>query len=61
MNGKQILGFCKGKVASGLRVTGSHYWMAKGDLKTTVPVHGTQDVHPRTVKSIEKDTRVKLR
>ncbi|MGA2229155.1 MAG: type II toxin-antitoxin system HicA family toxin [Syntrophobacteraceae bacterium] len=43
-----------------VRIAGSHHRLVKGTLKTTVPVHGTRDVHPKTVKSIEKDTGVKL-
>jgi predicted RNA binding protein YcfA (HicA-like mRNA interferase family) len=61
VNGKQILKILQREGWQVVRVTGSHYRMAKGDLKTTVPVHGTLDVHPKTVKSIEKDTGVKLR
>lgn len=43
-----------------VRVAGSHHRLVKGTLKTTVPVHGMRDVHLKTVKSIEKDTGVKL-
>jgi predicted RNA binding protein YcfA (HicA-like mRNA interferase family) len=35
--------------------------MAKGDLKTTVPVHGAKDLDPKVIRNIERDTGIKLR
>ena len=60
MNGKAILKMLQREGWQVVRVAGSHHRLAKGDLRTTVPVHGTRDVHPKTVKRIEKDTGVKL-
>ncbi|MGA3115915.1 MAG: type II toxin-antitoxin system HicA family toxin [Syntrophobacteraceae bacterium] len=60
MNGKEILKILQREGWEVTRVKGSHHRMVKGALRTTVPVHGAQDVHPKTVKSIEKDTGVKL-
>ena len=60
MNGKEILRILEKEGWHVARITGSHHRLVKGSLKTSVPVHGTRDVHPKTVKSIEKDTGVKL-
>jgi predicted RNA binding protein YcfA (HicA-like mRNA interferase family) len=60
VNGKEILKILQRESRQVVRVTGSHHRLAKGDLRTTAPVRGARDVHPKTVKSIEKDTGVKL-
>lgn len=61
MNGKQIISRLKeaGFVVS--RIEGSHYRLVKGDKKTSVPVHGTKDLKPGTLASIERQSGVKLK
>lgn len=61
MNGKQIKKILEAQGWEVIRIRGSHHRMAKDSLKTTVPVHGSKDVHPDTIKAIEEDTGVKLR
>jgi hypothetical protein len=56
---RNLKDFAEGRPACGAH-RGKPPSVVKGSLKTTVPVHGTRDVHPKTVKSIEKDTGVKL-
>jgi len=61
MNGKEILAKLKEHGFSVLRVSGSHHILSDGKAKVTVPVHGTADVKIGTLKSIEKQSGVKLR
>ena len=61
MNGKQIIKFLEENGWKVVRVKGSHHRLAKGDRRTTVPVHGTKDVHPKTLRQIEKETGVELK
>lgn len=42
------------------RIKGSHHIMKKGKQIVPVPVHGTKDIPTGTLKSIEKQTGVKL-
>lgn len=60
VNGKQII---KQLEASGwevLRISGSHHRLGKGNLRTTVPVHGQRDIGKGLVAAIERQTGVKL-
>ena len=43
-----------------LRVSGSHHILGNGTRKVTVPVHGSADLKRGTLKSIEKQSGVKL-
>ncbi len=61
MNGKQIIRILKASGFEVVRIEGSHYRLAKGDKKTSVPVHGTKDLKPGTVASIERQSGVKLK
>ena len=61
MNGKEILTALKVNGFSVLRISGSHYILSNGKTKVTVPVHGASDVKLGTLKSIEKQSGVKLR
>ncbi|GKT08569.1 type II toxin-antitoxin system HicA family toxin [Desulforhabdus sp. TSK] len=61
MNGKQIIKILESEGWRVIRVNGSHHRMAKDSARTTVPVHGARDVHPKTLAQIEKDTGVKLK
>jgi predicted RNA binding protein YcfA (HicA-like mRNA interferase family) len=44
-----------------LRQQGSHIRMGKDTARTTVPMHGTQDIKPATLASIQRQTGVKLK
>ncbi|MDP2769444.1 MAG: hypothetical protein A2461_04945 [Burkholderiales bacterium RIFOXYC2_FULL_59_8] len=61
MNGKQIIKLLLTQGFVELRVTGSHHILGNGTCKVTVPVHGTADVKLGTLKSIEKQSGVKLK
>ncbi|MBC8351192.1 MAG: type II toxin-antitoxin system HicA family toxin [Planctomycetes bacterium] len=38
-----------------MRVRGSHHFMARGDQRTTVPVHGNQTLKIGTLRGILRD------
>lgn len=61
MNGKQIIRILKEAGFEVARIEGSHYRLVKGDKKTSVPVHGTKDLKPGTLASIERQSGVKLK
>ncbi len=61
MNGKQIIKLLLAQGFVELRITGSHHILGNGSHKVTVPVHGTTDVKVGTLKSIEKQSGVKLK
>jgi predicted RNA binding protein YcfA (HicA-like mRNA interferase family) len=44
-----------------LRIKGSHHMLAAGRRKVTVPVHGSADLKAGTLKSIEKQSGIKLK
>jgi len=60
MNGKQVIKLLTAQGFVLLRVSGSHHILAHGSVRVTVPVHGTADVKVGTLKSIEKQSGVKL-
>lgn len=60
MNGKQAIKALEKQGFLLLRVNGSHHILTDGTRRVTVPVHGTQDLKPGTLKSIEKQAGVKL-
>ncbi len=60
MNAKEILKILKKNGFYEIRQVGSHIRLTNGIKKTTVAYHGTQDIPIKTVKSIEKQTGVKL-
>lgn len=60
MNGKHVIKLLKANGFVELRVSGSHHIMGNGTRKITVPVHGTADLKIGTLKSIEKQSGVKL-
>jgi len=61
MKGKQVVKILEGKGWRIARVSGSHYWLVKGGVGVTVPVHASKDIKKGTLKGIEKQTGVKLR
>lgn len=61
MNGKDVLKILKREGWELVRVSGIHHILSKEGKKTTVPVHATKDLDPKTLKSIERHTGVKLK
>ena len=60
MNGKQVIKKLEEEGWKVLRSQGSHYRLGKGQLRTTVPVHGTKDLGKGLISAIERQTGVKL-
>ncbi|MDR1227432.1 MAG: type II toxin-antitoxin system HicA family toxin [Azoarcus sp.] len=60
MNGKHAIKRLEAQGFTVLRISGSHHILAKGNLRVTVPVHGAADLKIGTLKSIEKQSGVKL-
>lgn len=61
MNAKQILKKLQAEGWQVLRQEGSHIRLGKGDARTSVPLHGTKDLKPGTLASIERQTGMKLK
>lgn len=61
MNGKEIIKKLKEAGFVVLRTEGSHYRLGKDSVKVSVPVHGSRDIKPGTLASIEKKSGVKLK
>jgi predicted RNA binding protein YcfA (HicA-like mRNA interferase family) len=60
MNGKEIIKILKKEGWIILRINGSHYRLGKGSARTTIPVHGNRDIGESVLKSIIRQTGVKL-
>ena len=61
MNAKQIIKILEKNGWQLKRVSGSHYHYVKdGFPPVTIPLHGPKDLKVGTVKSIERDTGLKL-
>jgi predicted RNA binding protein YcfA (HicA-like mRNA interferase family) len=41
-----------------LRVRGSHHFLAKGELRTSVPVHGNRELKIGTLRGILRDVQM---
>ncbi len=61
MNAKEVLKILYRHGFSQVSQKGSHLKLAKNEKKVIVPVHGTKDIPIGTIKSIEKQSGVKLR
>lgn len=61
MTGKEIIKQLKKYGWEILRISGSHYRMGKGNLRTTVPIHGNRDIGKGLLAEIERQTGVKLK
>lgn len=61
VNGKHVIKMLRDHGFSVLRISGSHHILGDGQRKVTVPVHGASDLKPGTLKSIEKQSGVKLK
>lgn len=53
MNGKEVIKLLEKQGWQILRSSGSHYRLAKGHQRTTVPVHGSHDLGRGLLKAIE--------
>jgi len=60
MNGKQVIKHLQEQGWVILQISGSHYRMGKNQRRTTVPVHGKQDLGKGLLAAIERQTGVKL-
>lgn len=61
MNAKEVLKILYGHGFSQVSQKGSHLKLSKNEKRVIVPIHGTKDIPIGTVKSIEKQSGVKLR
>ena len=61
MNAKEVLKTLYRHGFSQVSQKGSHLKLSKDEKKVTVPVHGTKGIPISTLKSIEKQSGVKLR
>jgi predicted RNA binding protein YcfA (HicA-like mRNA interferase family) len=61
MNGKQIIAQLKAAGWQILRQEGSHVRLGKNQARTSVPLHGTKDIKPGTLASIERQTGLKFK
>ena len=60
MNGKQVIKSLERAGFRVLRTNGSHHVLGNSERKVTVPIHGSRDLKIGTLKSIERQSGVKL-
>ena len=61
MTGKEIIKQLEKYGWAVLRFSGSHHRMGKGNLRTTVPIHGNRDIGKGLLAEIERQTGVKFK
>lgn len=61
MNAKEVLRILYANGFVQVSQKGSHLKLVKENTKVIVPVHGSRDIPLGTIKSIEKQSGVKLR
>ena len=61
MDAKEVLKILKKNGFKEVSQKGSHKKLTDGEKVTIVPIHGTKDIPIGTLKSIEKQSGVKLR
>ena len=61
MDAKEVLKILKQNGFEKLSQKGSHLKLTDGEKITIVPIHGTKDIPIGTLRSIEKQSGVKLR
>ena len=61
MNAKEVLKILRNNGFEQVSQKGSHLKLTDGERVTIVPIHGTKDIPIGTLKSIEKQSGVKLR
>ncbi len=60
MTGKEVIKILERHGWPVLRINGSHHRLGKGELRTTVPVHGKRDIGKGLLAAIAKQTGVKF-
>ena len=58
VTGREIVEFLKREGFQQLRVRGSHHFLARGDVRTSVPVHGDRPLKIGTLRSILRDVQM---
>ena len=61
MDSKEVLKILKANGFEKVSQKGSHLKLTNGERITIVPIHGSKDIPVGTLKSIEKQSGVKLR
>jgi predicted RNA binding protein YcfA (HicA-like mRNA interferase family) len=56
--GKEMVRFLTQQGFSVLRIRGSHYFVERGGLRTSVPVHDNEPIKIGTLRSILRDIQV---
>lgn len=56
--GAEMVRFLQSQGFRVVRVRGSHHVLVKGDLRTTVPVHGAQTLRMGTLRGILRDVEI---
>jgi predicted RNA binding protein YcfA (HicA-like mRNA interferase family) len=59
--GKEMVGFLSSQGFTLVRIRGSHHYMARDDLRTSVPVHGSEVLKIGTLRGILRDVRMSPR
>lgn len=55
LSGREMVKFRKERGFDVVRIRGSHFFLARGDQRTTVPVHGHRGLKTGTLRSILRD------
>lgn len=58
LTGQEMVRFLQRDGFQLLRVRGSHHFLAKGELRTSVPVHGNRDLKIGTLRGIIRDVQL---
>ena len=58
VTGQEMVRFLQHEGFQLLRVRGSHHFLAKEALRTSVPVHGNQDLKIGTIRGILRDIQL---
>lgn len=53
-----MIRFLESQRFSVIRIRGSHHILARGELRTSVPVHGNQILKIGTLRAILRDTEI---
>lgn len=61
MNARQVIKILEQNGWQLRRVKGSHHIFVKNEISVPIPFHGTKDLGIGLIKSIEKQTGVKLK
>ena len=58
VTGREMVRFLEREGFQLIRVRGSHHFLEKGELRTTVPVHGNRELKIGTLRSILRDIQM---